>query len=149
MTRGRQHVAGLREHNAPEAAAPAETIRSVVEAYIEMRDARYNALRWGGGGPHKDMWQEPQRRLGVGMPLERLDSAEQAARYIGAGDRRPVDGLGHNERAAKIGGNVAFGAGRYYGVAENLAASAAKPLRCLVAAVTPSCGASPKARARR
>ena len=43
--RGRQHVAGLRKHNAAEAAVPAETIRSVVEAYIEMRDARYNALR--------------------------------------------------------------------------------------------------------
>lgn len=42
--------------------------------------------------------------------------------------------MGRNQRAAKVGGNVPFRPRRGDGVAEYLAACAAKPLGCLVAA---------------
>jgi len=43
IRRGRDHVAKIRALEAGEAAALVETVRSVVETYIEMRDARHRA----------------------------------------------------------------------------------------------------------
>lgn len=69
------------------------------------------------------------------MPLERLDGAEQAARFVSIGDCRAVDGLGSDNRFAKVGGNVPLGAGRCDGVAKYLVACAAQALGDFVAAL--------------